>query len=587
MAPRSLPKEFIGKTGKFDYKNFDYTKFNNLSASVRKRIVTDSIKTIQDFLRTNKFTEETREAGQILFAIDKANPSLNLGVYGRLLMSRVKHDSAPYLNEAMLNHLKQNDSYTFDLFARDNGWELYTVPDGKGGFLNVGDMFDNRKRYRDPETQTIEKEPEIKDVDSDTRNINTPAEPTEGALSNKPIDTASPAGPSSGALTDQPPKLPEVEVGPKRLSYQSWDDAELNEILAKGSKKRETNEKLPEISNQPELPNVGKTVEEAAANAYTGNEPPIAGYNTPITPPGVHVSFDEKPVNLSPEEVTKFNPNTASPSPEAIGEAMREAVVRDNTNPVGDTSLKPEDIPAFLTKEGGSLSKKEEVKATEGAAKATPETPETGEAATGKPAESSKGMFKRIGDWMHDHPKISWGVGGTTALGILGGIGISQADKIAEALKAGRNVDRDINEEPVTSGSANYRVWENYNPDYLNEEYAPGNIPSHIPQDNLASVKESSISKKVKNRPQQQKQQPQVINAPENNATADYVRAAYNSYIPSDAGRAYQKAIYGDPLELERNRQQQKWRDFVMRSGQSPAELVQRGLMPYDALQYI
>jgi hypothetical protein len=88
------------------------------------------------------------------------------------------------------------------------------------------------------------------------------------------------------------------------------------------------------------------------------------------------------------------------------------------------------------------------------------------------------------------------------------------------------------------------------------------------------------------------KNQPQVVNAstPENNATADYVRAAYNSYIPSDAGRAYQKAIYGDPLELDRMRlqqQQQKWRDFVMRSGQSPAELVQRGLMPYDALQYV
>lgn len=334
------------------------------------------------------------------------------------------------------------------------------------------------------------------------------------------------------------------------------------------------------LTNPPlKLPNVGKTVEEAADTAYTGKEPPIADYNTPIISPGVHVGFKDaegKPVDLTPEEITKFNPNTASPSPEAIGEAMRDAV-KDR---VGDTQLNKEDIPAFLTKEG-------KVKAAEGATKSEAEA-ET-KAATDKTepkasetAETPQGLLSRIGG----HIGRNWGkyLGGLGGLGTLGYVAIRDLASDDSTLKSLFRGDYS------TAVSNTPSVNQPRNEPAANEEYVPGKIPSHIPQDNLPPIKESTNSKKVKNRPQQQQQQ--VVNAPalENNATADYVRAAYNSYIPSDAGRAYQKAIYGDPLELDRMRlqqQQQKWRDFVMRSGQSPAELVQRGLMPYDALQYI
>lgn len=402
-----------------------------------------------------------------------------------------------------------------------------SIESGNGSALTKS-YFDSLKQY-DPDTFNLYlKHPGWEAYDRPdfdftmyrAENLPKDAEPSVGVLTDKPLNNASPSATPSGVLTRPPAKLPEA-------------------------------------GKQSELPNVGKTIKEAEANAYTGNEPPIADYDTPITSPGVHVSFidaDGKPVDLTPEEITKFKPNSASSSPEAVA-----AEAAKGTTETPEAKTPPE----------------------------TPETPKEG-ALIGKdkkPEEPSKGVFKKIGDWMHNHPRISGGVGGTTALGLLGGIGISQADKIAKALKAGKITSRHANEEPVTSGNVNYRVWENYNPDYLNEEYTPGKIPSYIPQDNLPSIKESTASKKVKS-------QSQVVNAPApvNNATADYVRAAYNSYIPSDAGRAYQKAIYGDPLELERNRlqqQQQKWRDFVMRSGQSPAELVQRGLMPYDALQYI
>lgn len=351
------------------------------------------------------------------------------------------------------------------------------------------------------------------------------AEPTPGALTNNPINNTSSAETSSGVLTNQPPELPEI----------------------------------------------GKTNREAEASAYTGNEPPIADYDTPIIPPGVHVGFDGKPVDLTPEEITKFNPNTASPSPEAIGEAMRDAI-KDR---VGDTQLNKEDIPAFLTKEG-------EVKAAEGATKAEAKTEtapdKTESKTTSETAETPQGLLSRIGG----HIGRNWGtyLGGLGALGALGYTAIrdlASDDSTIKSWFTKDNLKLDAN-NPSANQPRNEPVTD--------EEYVPGRIPSHIPQDNLPSIKESTASKKVKS-------QPQVVNAPapENNATADYVRAAYNSYIPSDAGRAYQKAIYGDPLELDRMRfqqqQQQKWRDFVMRSGQSPAELVQRGLMPYDALQYV
>lgn len=356
------------------------------------------------------------------------------------------------------------------------------------------------------------------------------AEPTTGVLTSNPINNASSAEAASGALTN--PSL-----------------------------------KLPEAGNQFELPNVGKTVEEAAASAYKGNEPPIADYDTPIMSPGVHVGFDEKPTNITPEGITVSKPNSASPSPEAIGEAMRDAI-KDR---VGDTQLNKEDTPAFLTKEGKVKAAEDATKAeakTETApdkteSKTTPETPET-----------PQGLFSRLGG--HIGRNLGKYLGGA-GLGTLGYAVIRDLASDNSTLKSLFNdIDYDIpipNTPPVTQPR---------NEPATNEEYVPGKIPSYIPQDNLPSIKESTASKKVKS-------QPQVVNAPApvNNATADYVRAAYNSYVPSDAGRAYQKAIYGDPLELERNRQQQKWRDFVMRSGQSPAELVQRGLMPYDALQYV
>lgn len=270
------------------------------------------------------------------------------------------------------------------------------------------------------------------------------------------------------------------------------------------------------------------------------------------------------------------NPAAASPSPEAIGEAMRDAVSKDGT-----VTVSPEAIAEEVVKEKANpkaATDGTEVKTAE-AATGKAETPPEKRALTGegeKPAESSQGLFSRLGG------RIGRNLGKYLLGGSLGAIGWTVMNDLAS--------DNSTLKSLFTEG---YSPLDTNNPSAnqprnepaTNEEYVPGKIPSHIPQDNLAPIKESTTSKKVKS-------QPQVVNAPApvNNATADYVRAAYNSYILSDAGRAYQKAIYGDPLELDRMRlqqQQQKWRDFVMRSGQSPAELVQRGLMPYDALQYV
>lgn len=352
-------------------------------------------------------------------------------------------------------------------------------------------------------------------------NPETPAEPSVGALTDKPLNNASPAETSGGILTDPSVKLPENSIPA---------NADTN---VKGS---------PVPKDAPE-------------------EGVVVGPETPITPVGDSaIPAGEKPA--------------ASLSPGAIGEAMRDAV----KDQVGNTQLNSEDIPAFLVKEKG------EVKTETAAETKTPETPKEG-ALTGKdkkPAESSKGMLSRMGDFIRNNKGkiLGWGLGTPFGFGIAGAAiyDLASDDSTLKSLFRG-DYPTSIPNAPSATQPRNEPA--------TNEEYTPGKIPSHIPQDNLTSIKESTTSKKIKNQPQQQKQQPQVVNAPVNNATADYVRAAYDSYIPSDAGRAYQKAIYGDPLELERNKQQQKWRDFVMRSGQSPAELVQRGLMPYDALQYI
>lgn len=320
-----------------------------------------------------------------------------------------------------------------------------------------------------------------------------------------------------------------------------------------------------------------KTEVSKANMLNEGNTPTslIRGKETPLKE---GVVMEDIPI--VPEAEKSAAAASPSPSPEAIGEAMRGAI-KDR---VGDTQLNKEDIPAFLTKEG-------EVKAAEDATKAETITGEAEKISSetakkeGAPAdkeeklaESSQGLLSKIGG----HIGRNWGK-------YLGGIGLGTIGwTIMDDLASDNSTLKSLFRGDYSTAISNTpSVTQPRNELATNEEYTPGRIPDHIPQDNLAPIKESTISKKVKNRPQQQKQQPQVIVAPENNATADYVRAAYNSYIPSDAGRAYQKAIYGDPLELERNRQQQKWRDFVMRSGQSPAELVQRGLMPYDALQYV
>lgn len=289
--------------------------------------------------------------------------------------------------------------------------------------------------------------------------------------------------------------------------------------------------KVPENNSQAASLNVGKTPEEAAAKAYTGKESTGVDYTTPQE---VQISFNKEPVTLSPE---------------AIGEAMRTAV-KENASKDAATAASPETMTKVEAEAKGTETK----------------APET-EVET--PTKSLKGMLKNTWDFLGNHKKLIAGAA------LLGGVGIPVASKIAKALNAGEDTRR-TRKESVPSDNTNYRVWENYIP------YEPGRIPDRIPQDNLPSSEELTIVKENKG-------QPQIVStpAPENNATADYVKAAYNSYIPSDAGRAYQKAIYGDPLELERNRLQQKWRDFVMRSGQSPSELVQRGLMPYDALQYI
>ena len=357
-----------------------------------------------------------------------------------------------------------------------------------------------------------------------------------------------------------------------------------------------------EVANIPgfnfhEYKRTGNGVIESAeptTGVLTSN--PINNTSSAEAAPGALTNPPAKIPEVTPEEVTGTELNSAPASSELpkkvtvisnkpiSDEEMLKLTYPEEGVVVGPDTSKP-GIDTPLAEGNSVTASSPDAKVAEEATKAKTVTDETGDGALtgkdGKPTEPSKGIFSKTWDYLRNHKKLLW-------IPTLGGIGATimyNSDKIAKAMQSGENPERNINEGSNNQKSANYRVWENYTPSYLNEEYVPGKIPSHIPQDNLPSIKESTASKKVKS-------QPQVVNAPApvNNATADYVRAAYNSYIPSDAGRAYQKAIYGDPLELDRMRlqqQQQKWRDFVMRSGQSPAELVQRGLMPYDALQYI
>ena len=537
MAPKVQPRvpnvkvrieDVITKDGKFDS-----SKFWKLSDAQIADLIGDAVYDVRTYIVQPSTSKKAASSVRLLEALDKEDPGLGLGHYVTLFKS-MKSGNGSALTKNYFDSLKQYDPDTFNLYLKHPGWEAYDGPD-----------FD---------FTTYKAENMPKDI-----------EPTTGALSSNPINNAPPVEASPGALTN-----PDAfEVGPKRLSYQSFDDAELNAILAKGSK-------------------------EAEANAYTGEEPPIADYGTPITSPGVHVTFinaEGKPVDLTSEEIARFKPNSVSassaPSPKAIGEAMRDAV-KEDTSKDATVTISPE---AAAKTEAEAVAKETETKTgtgTEAKAEAVTEpkiTPETAETEGVLTGNRFKNAFIKTKDFIKEHPK--WSIGGLLTLAAAG-YGISQLPKLIKLPETKVNVYRNRNEKTATPevlDNVNYRVWENYNPDYLNEEYVPGKIPSYISQDNLSPIKESTTSKKVKS-------QSQVVDtpAPVNNATADYVRAAYNSYIPSDAGRAYQKAIYGDPLELDRMRlqqQQQKWRDFVMRSGQSPAELVQRGLMPYDALQYV
>ena len=512
-------EDVITKDGKLDSD-----KFWKLSEAQIADLVGDAIHDIRAYIVQPTTYAKMEPSIRLLDALDKESPDLGLGRYVTLYKSMATDDGSA-LTKSYLDDLKQYDPDTFNLYLDNAGWEVFTMP----------------------------KDFDFKAYKAENKPKN--AEPSVGAFTDKPLNNVSPAETPLGALTNPPTKLPEA-------TPEGVTGTELNSA--------------PASSELPKKVTIIRNPVDNAELVELANKGPERTYKDRVG--STTLGSEDKPVFLTdkggslPKEGVVVGPETSKPG-------IDTPLAEENPAATSSPEVKAAEAEAAKTETAANTP---EVK--------TPETAENGGALTGKdgekPAEPSKGMFKKMLGWVHNHPKISWGVGGTTALGILGGIGITQADKIAKALKAGEDLDRNAGEEsesPEVFDNVNYRVWENYTPDYLNEEYVPGKIPSHIPQDRL--IKESTTSKKVKS-------QPQVVNAPApvNNATADYVRAAYNSYIPSDAGRAYQKAIYGDPLELDRMRlqqQQQKWRDFVMRSGQSPAELVQRGLMPYDALQYI
>lgn len=533
-VPKNLPKakvnveEFITKDGKLDSN-----KFWKLSDAQIADLVGDAVHDLRTYIVQPTTAKKAASSVRLLEALDKENPDLGLGNYVTLFKSMESGDGSA-LTKSYFDGLKQYDPDTYNLYLGHSGWEAFSTPDFN---------FDAYKAENMPKD----------------------AESTPGVFTDKP---ASPAESAPGALTHPPAKLPEAgkQAVPSRVRVRD-DEGNIIEFTPGEATGVEYNSAPPKID---------KTIKEAEANAYTGNEPPIAGYNTPITSPGVHIKFtnaEGKPVDLTPEEISKFNPSTASPSPEAIGEAMRDAVKEGASK----------DSTVTVPPEAEAAAKKTEAKTPAAEAKTETATDKTDSKAP-ETAETPQGLFSRLGG----HIGRNWGkyLGGAG----LGTIGWAVLDDLASDDSTLKSLFRGNYPTSIPNTPS---VTQPRNEPATNEEYVPGKIPSYIPQDNLPPIKELTNSKKVKNRPQQQEQQLQVVNVPvpENNATADYVRAAYNSYIPSDAGRAYQKAIYGDPLELDKMRlqqqQQQKWRDFVMRSGQSPAELVQRGLMPYDALQYV
>lgn len=484
-------EDVITKEGKFDSD-----KFWKLSEAQIADLIGDAVHDVRTYIMQPSTHKEAAASVRLLEALDKENPDLGLSHYVTLFKS-IESGNGSALTKSYFDSLKQYDPDTFNLYLKHPGWEAYDRPD-----------FDFTM-YR-------------------AENAPKDAEPSVGALTDKPLNNASPTETPSGALTNPPPEVPKKEI----IIREPIDDAEINELITKGPERTYTDRVGNTEINEKDIPTF--LTEKGGSLPKKGV---VVGPDTPIIPAG------EKP--------------TASPSPE-VKAAEAEAVAKETETKTGT------DVKAETTAEPKVTSDAE----MEGAL-------------TGN---RFKNAFIKTWDFIKKHPKSS--VGGLLTLAAAG-YGVSQLPKLAKLPETKINFSRNRNEEsesPEVFDNVNYRVWENYNPDYLNEEYVPGKIPSHIPQDYLDDKDLPDVTGN--------KNQSQVVStsAPINNATADYVRAAYNSYIPSDAGRAYQKAIYGDPLELERNRlqqQQQKWRDFVMRSGQSPAELVQRGLMPYDALQYI
>ena len=336
--------------------------------------------------------------------------------------------------------------------------------------------------------------------------------------------------------------------------------------------------RYPNVLTDPpkDLP---KTEVDKANMLNEGNTPTflIRGKETPLKE---GVVMEDIPIIPAGEKSA-----AVSPSPEAIHEAMRDAVSKDGTVTVSPESIAKAEAAAKET-EAKTPATKEAPKTETETKAATDKT----DAKTPEITETPQGLLSRLGGHIgRNLGKYLLGGGiGTVGWEIINDLA-SKNSKL-RSLFTGSDVAIEASNPSVTQPRV--KSLDQREGAYIPERLLKfrQNTQEPFVNNTNVNVDTGGISRNEELPVQQQQQQ--VVNAPApvNNATADYVRAAYNSYIPSDAGRAYQKAIYGDPLELDRMRlqqQQQKWRDFIMRSGQSPAELVQRGLMPYDALQYV
>ena len=415
-----------------------------------------------------------------------------------------------------------------------------SMESGNGSALTKS-YFDSFKQY-DPDTFNLYlKHPGWEAYDRPdfdftmykAENMPKDAEPNTGVLTDKPLNNVSPAETSSGVLTNPPPELPKKET----VIREPIDDAEMNELITKGPERTYTDR-------------VG---------------------NTRINKEDIPTFLTDKGGSL-PKEGVVVGPETSKPG-------VDTPLAEENSAVASSPEAKAAEVE----------TPKVEAVTNESNPKATSETPEMKGVLTGKeekPTEPSKGLFSKIGSHIGRNKK--WYLSGLGGLGVAA-YAINDLASKDSTLKSLFKGDYST-EIPNNSSASQPRIksLDQREGAYMPERLLRFRQDTQNPFISNTNVNVDADYESInEDMPVQQ-----VVNAPapENNATADYVRAAYNSYIPSDAGRAYQKAIYGDPLELDRMRlqqQQQKWRDFVMRSGQSPAELVQRGLMPYDALQYV